>query len=445
MSSNTDGARCKRKNLTSEERAQVVAALLRSSVNLQPPKAEFAACAVRFSCSERQIARLWQRVAQDIHEGKSINYSSGRKGKSGRKSRLTEEFRLDLNHAIALTPLEDRTNIRTLADSLGMSKSTLHDYFLSGVFRCHTACLKPMLSDEQRVARVRFASGFVQKTGRHGLQIDNMMEYVHLDEKWFYLAKEKQRFYLAEHEEDPHTTVKNKNYIVKVMFLVAVARPRWDPRQHKVWDGKIGLWPFAIYEPAERSSKNRPAGTLELKTYAVTRDIYRQCLCRSVIPCIKALWPSGKRVILQHDNAKPHVAADDPAVLAACAEGGWRMRLQPQPANSPDFNALDLGFFSSIQSLQHKKKAKTIEDLVNNVDEAFKQLHYSALDRVFVSLQSVLMASMDVDGSNKYAIPHLSKATLTDSRGLLPQSLACSDRIYQKAINLLSSADTNRT
>ncbi|KAK1929786.1 hypothetical protein P3T76_014632 [Phytophthora citrophthora] len=60
------------------------------------------------------------------------------------------------------------------------------------------------------------------------------MNYVHLDEKWFYFAKDKQHFYMADHEEDLHLTVKNKKYIIKVMFLVAVARPRWDSKNHKV-------------------------------------------------------------------------------------------------------------------------------------------------------------------------------------------------------------------
>ncbi|KAK1929787.1 hypothetical protein P3T76_014633 [Phytophthora citrophthora] len=145
MSTNSNAARSKRKNITSEEHAQVVATLLRSSVELKPPKTEFTACADPFDCGERQIILLWRRVVQDVQEGRPINYKSNRKGRSGRKSRLTEEFRLDLNHATALTPLEDRTNIRTLADSLGIPKSTLHDYFQSGVFRRHTTCVKPML------------------------------------------------------------------------------------------------------------------------------------------------------------------------------------------------------------------------------------------------------------------------------------------------------------
>ncbi|GMF64654.1 unnamed protein product [Phytophthora lilii] len=351
MTPNRPKTQCKRKNLTPAERAEVVAFLIQVSDELQPPIGAIQECAARYACSSDQISRLWRRTVQDIKAGNPINYNSGRKGRSGRKTLLTTEFRLDLNHAIELVPLEDRTDIRTLANALGIAKSTLHDYFLAGVFRCHTTRLKPMLTDAQRVERLRFAASFVHRGPANRLKFDSMMDFVHLDEKWFYLKKDKQRFYLGEFEEDPYISVKNKNYIVKVMFLVAVARPRWVAKSHRIWDGKIGLWPFAIYEPAQRSSKNRAAGTLELKTYNVDRDIYRQALCRMVIPRIKAIWPSGKRVVLQHDNAKPHVEADDPEVVAACREGGWDMKIRPQPANSPDYNANDLGFFASLQSL----------------------------------------------------------------------------------------------
>ena len=43
-----------------------------------------------------------------------------------------------------------------------------------------------------------------------------------------------------------------------------------------------------------------------------------------------------------------------------------------QPPNSRDLNILDLGFFSAIQSLQHKACPKTIEDLVAVVEESFE-------------------------------------------------------------------------
>ncbi|ETM97295.1 hypothetical protein PPTG_25019 [Phytophthora nicotianae INRA-310] len=91
----------KRKNLTPAERAEVVAFFLRVSKELQPPIA-----------------------VQNIKAGHPINYDSGKKGRSGRKTRMTEEFRHDLNHAIELILLGARTDIRTLANTLGIPKFT---------------------------------------------------------------------------------------------------------------------------------------------------------------------------------------------------------------------------------------------------------------------------------------------------------------------------------
>ncbi|OWZ19833.1 hypothetical protein PHMEG_0005861 [Phytophthora megakarya] len=173
-----------KRQILAEERAQVVATLLRSSVELKPSKTEFTACAARFGTGERQTIRL---VVQDGQEGRIINCESIRKGRSDCKSKLTEEFRLDLNHAIAFTPP-------------GRSNQSL----------CQTPSMKPILSDEQRAAKLRFAAGFGQKTSRNGLKFDDMMKNVHLDEKWFYSAKDKQRFSLPDNEEDPHLTGKNK-------------------------------------------------------------------------------------------------------------------------------------------------------------------------------------------------------------------------------------------
>ncbi|DAZ94893.1 TPA: hypothetical protein N0F65_008037 [Lagenidium giganteum] len=54
------------------------------------------------SGSERQILRLVNRAIQDIKRNKSMNENSGRKGWRSVKTRLTEDFCGDLNHAIAL-------------------------------------------------------------------------------------------------------------------------------------------------------------------------------------------------------------------------------------------------------------------------------------------------------------------------------------------------------
>ncbi|ETK75181.1 hypothetical protein F442_18473 [Phytophthora nicotianae P10297] len=114
----------KRKNLTPAERAEVVAFFLRVSKELQPPIGAIPECAAKYECSVDQIDRLLRRAVQDIKAGHPINYDSGRKGRSGLKTRMTEEFRHDLNHAIELILLGARTDIRTLANTLGIPKFT---------------------------------------------------------------------------------------------------------------------------------------------------------------------------------------------------------------------------------------------------------------------------------------------------------------------------------
>ena len=49
------------------------------------------------------------------------------------------------------------------------------------------------------------------------------------------------------------------------MFLAAVACPQYDHEKGEKFDGKIGIWPFTEVVKANRSSKNRPKGTPELK------------------------------------------------------------------------------------------------------------------------------------------------------------------------------------
>ncbi|ETL90626.1 hypothetical protein L917_10731, partial [Phytophthora nicotianae] len=52
-------------------------------------------------------------------------------------------------------------------------------------------------------------------------------------------------------------------------------------------------------------------------------------------------WPCGDRrrpILIQQDNAKPHVSPLDPDIVVAGWEGGWYIRLLCQPSNSPELN-----------------------------------------------------------------------------------------------------------
>ncbi|VFQ77118.1 unnamed protein product, partial [Cuscuta campestris] len=148
--------------------------------------------------------------------------------------------------------------------------------------------------------------------------------------------------------------IRRHSSAIKPYLCESVGRPRYGEGGDVLWDGKIGIFPFTFEQAAQRSSKNRPAGTLETKAEpTVNRDVMKRMLLTNLIPAIKQKWPGSSRdIIIQQDNAKPHVDGNDPEIVAAAQEGDWNIQLKFQPPNSPDLNVLDLGFFRSIDSVQ---------------------------------------------------------------------------------------------
>ncbi|ETV74550.1 hypothetical protein H257_11068 [Aphanomyces astaci] len=197
-------------------------------------------------------------------------------------------------------------------------------------------------------------------------------------------------------EKPPERKCKSKRFITKVMFLTAVARPRLNEDTGVWWDGKIGTWPFVKQAAALRSSVNREAGTIETKVISVTKDVYREYLL-------------GK-----HDNARTHVTTSDAKLQESFrqyAAQAWF--LAPQPANSPNLNVLDLGFFAALQSLQHRESARTIDDLVANVAKGFKDYPFERLDHTFMTLQSCLLETIRVGGFKDYPFERLDHTFMT--------------------------------
>lgn len=80
-----------------------------------------------------------------------------------------------------------------------------------------------------------------------------MHDRIHADEKWFYLKEGKLNAILAFDEDMPYGNVQSKRFLTKVMFMCAVARPRFDANRKVRFDGKIGLWMFT--EEVQASTK----------------------------------------------------------------------------------------------------------------------------------------------------------------------------------------------
>ena len=128
------------------------------------------------------------------------------------------------------------------------------------IFKRHTSALKPTLTEENKVTRLFYAveqidTSTINNGTRGAIKYQDMMNQVHVDEKWFFLCQDGERYILVEDEEPPKRCTRHKGYITKVMFLCAQARPRMVNGQ--IWDGKIGkMAPPAISKVMMKTGLN---------------------------------------------------------------------------------------------------------------------------------------------------------------------------------------------
>ena len=169
--------------------------------------------------------------------------------------------------------------------------------------------LKPTLTEENKMSRMELVLSFIDESNTS--KFENMEDLIHIDEKWFYLMKDGQCFIIAADEEEPYRHVQHKSFLTKIMFLCAVARPRYDTNKNAWFDGKIGIWPIGKWEPAKQSSKKHAKGTPVWKNQCITQDVYHEYLIQKFLPVVKERWPMcNRRIWLQQDGAKSHILED---------------------------------------------------------------------------------------------------------------------------------------
>ena len=385
--------------------------------------------------SVRIVEKIWKQARDQIQRGEQVDVSNKKKGRSGRKRK---DHGLE---RIPTIPYNKRSTMRALALALKVPYTSLQRRLKWGQIRKHTSTIKPYLKLANQIHRLKFSVSMVDQTTVSDAmpKFIDMRKIVHTDEKWFELTKKKRTYYLTPEEAKPERSIQSKSRIGKVMFLCAVARPRRDANG-VTFDGKIGIWPFIKLTPARKKSKNRAKGTMEVKTVTVTRDVHRDYLCNKVLPAIEALWPDDDEgtIYIQQDNTRTHVLPSDPAFLSAVRKTGMDIQLMQQPANSPDMNVLDLAYFRSIQSLTLETAPKNLGDLIESVEDAFHIYPVDNLDKVFITLQSVLLEVMNARGGNKYEIPHMNKDKML-REGTLPMALRIDGELYRKTLEIIAA------
>jgi hypothetical protein len=423
----------KKRNLTSEERRAIVSRLILSikpdDPDLKLGRGVITATANSYHVSRITIRKVWQRALANYRNPniRSFMSSPQKKGNCGRKQKWNRE---EVREAVKALPLFQKRTIRSLAQALGIPKSTLFDLKedkTDTVIMPASIALKPLLTEEHKLQRVLYCCSKLNP-------VDNMYHHfydsIHVDEKWFFISEKQLRVYIATDEEAPSRYAQNHDHIIKVMFLCAVARPRFNADGVCTFDGKLGMWPFVEYIPAQRRSVNRNRGDIVTTVVSCTRDRYRTMLIEKLIPAIRLKWPDRgplRTITIQQDGATAHIPSTDQEFNEHARQGVWNIRLETQAAKSPDTNVLDLSFFRALQALQWRSGCEVhIDGLIQQTLQAFAQFDPRKLDFAFLTLQCCMDDILAINGGNDYRIRHIGKSRMLNE-GTLPTRIEASE------------------
>jgi hypothetical protein len=431
-----------RKNTTAADRAIIFYACKTSMENGHLKNGIFKELASQLGFKPKAISRQWhgmQAKLAPLLDNQDENKHNGiilqnrhflfETDQSKRRKAKYKYDRAELDANIRAIPLKQRQSLRSLAGQVGVPMSTVHYFLKDGtredgeaLLKRHVSRLRPTLTDENKVERWNFALDQINMATWNLIhpRFKGQFDKVHIDEKWFYLSRDGEKYILMNGEEAPQRHTRHKNFIIKVMFLCAQARPRWNPNTHSMWDGKIGIWPIGKYVLAQRSSRNRPAGTLEWENENICNDYYRDLMINNVFTEIMNKWPVGEwnnpsfKILIQQDGAGGHCSHDDAYLTGALEDLGLanKISIYTQPPNSPDLNLLDLGMFNALQAAYYKKAPLNAVQLITMVEETYEEYPASKINRIFLSLQLVYNLIIEQDGDNHFEVTHINKEKL---------------------------------
>ncbi|XP_074271219.1 uncharacterized protein LOC141595145 [Silene latifolia] len=377
----------KKPNLDNLERERICHLLLEKTNDGKLKHGAMNEVAAQFGVCRKTVTKLWKQAKMQHAAGHGISVNSKLKGRQMPKRKVFDTNKLES------IELLKRTTQEGVSKGMGVSQSTVSRWVKADLIDSHTNAIKPLLSDKNKLERLIYCLSHLHYD-KHTKQFifKDQSNVIHIDEKWFFITKPSQRFYVGKKERRPFRCTQSKRFITKVMFMCAVSRSKYAENKEVICDGKIGIWPFVMEVPAKRKSKNRTAGTLETKNIeSITKKVTKEMLISNVLPAIKAKWQdnTSKNVLIQQDNARPHITNMDEDFTRHATEDGWNIQLTCQPPNSQDLNAC-------------------------------------------------MMEIMQLKGGIDYPIPHMHKSKLA-AQGLLPEYLTANTELVKNCIQYVTN------
>lgn len=159
--------------------------------------------------------------------------------------------------------------------STGFPTNMLHDAMERGHIERFSSTLCPVPTDENKKGSIQFDLSLVHTMHGSASSLRTQRaskyehEFVHMDDKWLHVTEVSKCFYAAPSEKAPYRSSKSRRYIAKVMFLAAVALPRYEMHKNAPFDSKVRIWLMIEWVPASRFSRIRPVEILEMKPLTV--------------------------------------------------------------------------------------------------------------------------------------------------------------------------------
>ena len=299
------------------------------------------------------------------------------------------------------------------ADSFSISRQAVADHLRKADWNLnHTSRVSPLL--QQRLGHFAKRAAFAKANKKNKFK-----NWVWVDEAWLYTEALRILLKLPSDQFAPKRRVRHKSHVAKLMFLIALARPRLDDD----FDGKIGVWVVGEEYLAVYNTPNQDAGDEKVRSYTLNANRYQDLMVDEVFPAIRAAFPDEEVVYVQHDGTPPHTGKtpgkknrSTPVVLAEAGEkrkrGEPRIEMVEQPAQSPDFNLCDLAFLRALACSVRKrrrlgpgeKRSFDLKELADDVKAEFDDYPAEKIEDMVQHLHYVLNESLKTDpkGGNDY-------------------------------------------
>jgi len=362
--------------------------------------------ALQFGLSERTISRIVSHYFEQINNDVLIpEMGDLRKNHSGAHTTKTLELVESLKEANAVT--QGTSSDRAVADRAGIPRSTAQRWMKEEKVERHFIWLHPKLSENHRIARLNWCLNRIDFRNRKFRSFQNV---VHIDESWFYLRSDKKIVRVFPGEDIPEgQSVQHKKHIPKVMFLTVLALPRPEFG----FDGKIGIWRVCEEVTAARKSKSYNKGDVFDQDCTVTSEWYLDCMTKvgGVYEAIrnKMHWMVNDKIYVQHDgapghNGKGNLEAFDDINIGETIE----LIVVTQPAQSPDLNINDLGFFCSLKSKVNEVKSNdgSLSNMIDTIYDEYNSYDSDTIVRLWACQVEYYRQIVAHVGDNKFKNPH---------------------------------------